>query len=154
MKFLSTVLLVTLLLSAGSATGGNIDYLTNRSVNYFRNFARNAATDGADLVSYNPAGLTFLPEGFHISFGNEFFLKDYTIKVIPFWDNDTTVTYASDKPTLFYPDLYAVFRTGDWAVYGAFTVPAGGGSLDYKDGIYAMPLLETGLQQMFTGNGK
>ena len=150
MKFLYSVLLVTLLLSAGSAIGGNIDYLTNRSVNYFRNFARNAATEGADLVSYNPAGLTFLPEGFHISFGNEFFLKDYTIETTSYpVIADTTAVYQSTKPTLFYPDLYAVFRTGDWAVYGAFTVPAGGGSLDYKDGIYAMPLLESGLQQMF-----
>lgn len=148
MKFRVMLSMVTLLLLAGTAAGGNIDYLTNRSVNYFRNFARNAATEGADLVSYNPAGLVFMDEGFHLSFGNEFFLKDYTIEVIPYWDNDTTVTYQSTEPTLFYPDLYAVYRTGDWAVFGAFTVPAGGGSLDYKDGIYAMPLLETGLQQM------
>jgi len=151
MKCLSFILIAMLILSAGSVLGGNIDYLTNRSVSYFRNFARNAATEGADLVSYNPAGLIFLEEGFHISFGNEFFLKDYTIDATPYWNTDTTVTYESNKPTLFYPDLYAVFRTGDWAVYGAFTVPAGGGSLDYKDGIYAMPLLETGVQRAMHG---
>ena len=152
-EFMRMVLILLLASLVSSAVyGGNIDYLTNRSVNYFRNFARNAATDGADLVSYNPAGLVFLEEGFHISFGNEFFLKDYTIEAVPFWDTTSVVTYESDEPTLFYPDFHAVYRTGDWAFFGAFTVPAGGGSLDYKDGIYAMSLLETGYQQAIHGS--
>jgi long-chain fatty acid transport protein len=146
-----TVLLCTsfVLLLTGSVAGSNIDYLSNRSADYIRNFMRNAATDGADLVSYNPAGLAFLDEGLHLSFGNQFILKDYTIDAVPYWDTDTTVTYESTEPTLILPDLYAVYRSGDWAAFGAFTVPAGGGSLDYTEGIYAMPLLETGLQQMF-----
>lgn len=146
MRILATLLLVTL--CAGIAFGGNIDYLTNRSVNYSRNFARNSATDGADLVSYNPAGLVFLDEGFHISFGNEFLLKNYTIDAVPFWDTTSVETYESTEPTLFYPDLYAVYRTGDWALFGAFTVPAGGGTLDYKDGVYALSLIETAYQQV------
>jgi len=150
MRILSTVLLLTI--CVGISYAGNIDYLTNRSVNYFRNFARNPATDGADLVSYNPAGLVFLEEGFHLSFGNEFLLKKYTIDAVPFWDTTTVETYESTEPTLLYPDLYAVYRTGDWAVFGAFTVPAGGGTLDYTDGIYAMPLLETGFQQAINMN--
>ena len=145
MRILVTLVLVTLCVGITSAS--NIDYLTNRSVNYFRNFARNPATDGADLVSYNPAGLVFLEEGFHISFGNQFLLKDYTIDAVPFWDTTSVETYQSTEPTLFLPDLYVVYRTGDWALFGAFTVPAGGGSLDYKDGVYVMPLLETGYQQ-------
>ncbi|MEN8207631.1 MAG: hypothetical protein ABFR50_00115 [Candidatus Fermentibacteria bacterium] len=145
MRILAVLVLVTLCVGITSAS--NIDYLTNRSVNYFRNFARNPATDGADLVSYNPAGLVFLDEGFHISFGNQFLLKDYTIEAVPFWDTTSVETYESTEPTLFLPDLYAVYRTGDWAVFGAFTVPAGGGSLDYKEGLYVMPLLETGYQQ-------
>jgi long-chain fatty acid transport protein len=150
MKIVVSVLLVTLCF--GITYAGNIDYLTNRSVNYFRNFARNSATDGADLVSYNPAGLVFLDEGFHISFGNEFFLKDYTIDAVPFWDTTSVIAYESDEPTLFYPDLHVVYRTGDWAIFGAFTVLAGGGALDYKDGIYAMSLLETGYQQVIRGS--
>ena len=145
MRILAVVLLASLV--AGTVMASNIDYLTNRSVSYFRNFARNPATEGADLVTYNPAGLIFMEEGFHISFGNQFLLKDYTIEAVPFWDTTTTETYESTEPTLFLPDLYAVYRTGEWAIFGAFTVPAGGGSLDYTDGIYAMPLIETGVQQ-------
>ncbi|MCK5116585.1 MAG: hypothetical protein KAR44_08280 [Candidatus Aegiribacteria sp.] len=145
MRILVTLVLVTLCVGITSAS--NIDYLTNRSVNYFRNFARNPATDGADLVSYNPAGLVFLDEGFHFSFGNQFLLKDYAIDAVPFWDTTSVKTYESTEPTLFLPDLYAVYRTGDWALFGAFTVPAGGGSLDYKEGVYVIPLLETGYQQ-------
>lgn len=150
MKIVVTVLLVTLCF--GITYAGNIDYLTNRSVSYFRNFARNSATDGADLVSYNPAGLVFLDEGFHISFGNEFFLKNYTIDAVPFWDTTKVITYESNESTLLYPDLHVVYRTGDWAIFGAFTIPAGGGALDYKDGIYAMSLLETGYQQVVHGS--
>ncbi len=140
------VLLLTVLL-VGVVYGSNIDYLTNRSVSYIRNFARNAATEGADLVTYNPAGLVFLPEGFHLSFGNQFILKTHTIEAVPFWDTTSTVTYETTKPTLLLPDFYAVYRTGGLALYGAFSAPAGGGALDYKDGIYAMPLIETGVQQ-------
>ena len=145
MRILVTLVLVTLCVGITSAS--NIDYLTNRSVNYFRNFARNPATDGADLVSYNPAGLVFLDEGFHISFGNQFLLKDYTIEAVPFWDTTSVETYESTEPSLLLPDFYAVYRTGDWALFGAFTVPAGGGSLDYKEGLYAFSLLESGYQQ-------
>jgi long-chain fatty acid transport protein len=145
MKIFSLVLVATLL--AGAVYGSNIDYLTNRSVSYIRNFARNAATEGADLVTYNPAGLVFLDEGFHLSFGNQFLLKDYTIEAEPFWLPTETETYESTKPTLLLPDLYTVYRTDQWAIFGSFTIPAGGGSLDYKDGIYAMSLIETGLQQ-------
>ena len=150
MKILVNVLLVTLCF--GITYAGNIDYLTNRSVNYFRNFTRNSATDGADIISYNPAGLVFLEEGFHISFGNEFLLKNYTIDAVPFWDTTSVITYESNEHTLFYPDLNIVYRTGDWAVFGAFTVPAGGGALDYKEGIYAMSLLETGYQRVINGS--
>ena len=148
----STILVLILALFAGAAVGSNIDYLSNRSANYLMNFARNAATQGADLVTYNPAGLVFLDEGFHVSLGNQFLLKDYSIEAVPYWDTTTTVTYESTKPTLFLPDLYTVYRTGDWAVYGAFTAPAGGGSLDYKDGIYAIPLIETAYRRAIGGS--
>ncbi len=147
----SSLFFAAVMIAASVASAGNIDYLTNRSVSYFRNFTRNSATDGADLVSYNPAGLVHMGDGLHLSFGNEFFLKDYEITVEdPYWETpaeDAAVTYESTEPTLFFPDLYAVYRTGDLALFGAFTVPAGGGSLDYPDGIYSMPLVETGLQQ-------
>ncbi|OPL17760.1 MAG: hypothetical protein AVO35_08855 [Candidatus Aegiribacteria sp. MLS_C] len=150
MRILAVLLLAGF--AAGTVLASNIDYLTNRSVSYFRNFARNPATDGADLVTYNPAGLVFLEEGFHVSFGNQFLLKDYTIEAVPFWDTTTTETYESTEPTLFLPDLYTVYRTADLAVFGSFTAPAGGGSLDYKEGVYAMSLIETGLQQALNMN--
>ena len=73
MRILAVLLLATMF--TGIVYASNIDYLTNRSVSYFRNFARNPATEGADLVTYNPAGLVFMEEGFHISFGNQFLLK-------------------------------------------------------------------------------
>ena len=40
-----------------------IDNKTNWSVDYLRSLNRNAATDYADIVAYNPAGKTLMDDG-------------------------------------------------------------------------------------------
>jgi long-chain fatty acid transport protein len=139
------------LLAAALAGAGNIDYISSRSIDFLRNMARNGATDGADLVSYNPAGLVYLDRGFHLSAGSQTLFKDYTVTgTLP---GDTTETdFNSTEPTPFLPSLYAVYRSCDWALYGAFTVPAGGGRLVYEDGLPALALAETALQQAIYGS--
>src|SRR5512136_2185629 len=47
------------------------DNLTNLSVEWMRMPARNAASDDADIVVYNPAALVRLAEGFHFNLGNQ-----------------------------------------------------------------------------------
>ncbi len=145
------MLLALLVISTGPISGGNIDYLGNRSVAYLRNFARNAAVDGADMATYDPAGLVFLDEGLHLELGNQLLLKNYSIETVPFWDSTTVEKYDSREPTFCLPDFHAAYRTGPLAVFGSFTVPAGGGSLVYEKGLYVMSLLETGYQQAVRG---
>ena len=147
-----TLLVVALtLLAAAGAQAGNIDYISSRSVDFLRNMARNAATNGADLVSYNPAGLVYLEPGFHVNAGSQTLLKDYQVTgVLP---GDTTQSdYESTEPTLSLPSLYVVYRQCRWALYGAFTVPAGGGRLVYDQGLPAMVFAETALQQAIYGS--
>ena len=48
-----------------------MDNLTNLSVEWMRMPARNAASDSADIVVYNPAALVRLAEGFHLNLGNQ-----------------------------------------------------------------------------------
>ena len=48
-----------------------IDNLINLSAEWMRTGARNAATNGTDIVAYNPAGLTNLDAGLHINFSNQ-----------------------------------------------------------------------------------
>lgn len=146
------IAITVLCFAIGVVNAGNPDYLSNRSANYLMNCARSAATDAPDIVTYNPAGLTWLDEGFHLSFGNQMIFKNYSITADPWWDSlfifdDTTMYFESTKPTYLLPDMYAVYRTGDLALFGAFTVVSGGGGLDYPDGFYAMSLLESDFQQ-------
>jgi len=49
----------------------NIDNLSNMSVEWMRTANRNAATDRADIVVYNPGGITELPDGVAINIGNQ-----------------------------------------------------------------------------------
>lgn len=134
------------------ALAGHIDYLGGRSADYFMAVARNAAVEGADLVSYNPAGLVHLDQGFHLNASTQYIAKDYTITAVPIGAVEES-EYETTKPTSFLPNLYAVFRTGDLAAFGAFTVPAGGGTLEYDNGLPIMPVLQTGLVQYQYGPG-
>ena len=60
-------LLVSLMLTvATTATAGGILTNTNQSIDFLRNPARDAAI-GIDGVYSNPAGVAFMPEGFHLA---------------------------------------------------------------------------------------
>ena len=149
-----TGLSILVLASSGALLvcgAGNIDYLSSRSPDLVRIMSRNAATDGADIVSYNPAGLTFLSEGFHLNFGSQTLLKDYTVEATPPGASEA-VEYEAETPTPVLPSVYAVYRHCGMALFGAFTVPAGGGKLDFENGLNVLPLFETGLQQAVSGS--
>lgn len=143
---------LALLAAVSLAAAGHIDYLGGRSADYFMTVARNAGTDGADLASYNPAGLVHLSEGLHLNASTQYIFKDYTITA-PASGSGELTEYGSTAPTPFLPNLYAVYRTGKLAAFGAFTVPAGGGSLEYDRGLPVMPVLQTVLVQSQMGPG-
>ena len=65
MKNLKISLVGILLTAATTATAGGILTNTNQSIDFLRNPARDAAI-GLDGVYSNPAGVAFLPEGFHL----------------------------------------------------------------------------------------
>ena len=62
-KFAATLLALVACLPA---IAGGIITNTNQSINFLRNPARDAAI-GIDGVYSNPAGVAFLPQGFHLS---------------------------------------------------------------------------------------
>jgi len=134
------------LLSFSIVSAGNIDILGIRSAEYLMELSRNAVTDCADAVTYNPAGLVFLEDGFHLNFGAQYIGKEYTITGTFLGTTEETETVTTE-PTPFIPNIYAVYKTGNLAAFGGFNVPAGGGSLKYEDGLFFMPKLETLLVQ-------
>ncbi len=114
---------------------GSIDYLTNQSADYIRTLGRNAATDGADIISYNPAGTTFLPhDGLWLSLSNQTVLKRFEIEY-------GGETFDADDPTFALPSFHAVYKWESLTGFLSFTVPAGGGSLTYEKGVpFLVPL--------------
>lgn len=120
--------------STQSARAGDVDNNNNFSASWYRMVNRNAATDSADIVAYNPAGVTLLQDGLYINLSNQFVTREYS-HTLPTADGD--VTFKSTNPTLVFPNAYAVFKRDNWAVFGAFTVPGGGGELQYDDGVYS-----------------
>ena len=56
-----------------------------------------------------------------------YFAKDYSNDVPGFGTLD-------QDGTLHHPGEFTIYKRGKWAGFFAFTIPAGGGQLDYKDG--------------------
>jgi long-chain fatty acid transport protein len=106
---------------------GGIDNKHNFSAEYIRTLNRNAATDSADAVVYNPAGVVKIEEGFFLNLSGQYAFKDYSNTI-------GGTEYESDKDDIV-PGLFALFRKDKWAGYAAFTIPCGGGSVDYEDGM-------------------
>lgn len=123
------------LLVVGRAEAGHVDYLSNLSADFIRTLNRAAAIDAADIAVYNPAGTAMMAEdGLYLNFSGQTVFKDYAIT----YDGQR---YTTNKPTPILPSFFALFKWGRWAGFGAFTVPAGGGSLTYEKGVpYLLPL--------------
>lgn len=132
MKKLASPILVACLVLGGLASesrAGSIDYLTNQSADFIRTLGRNAATDAADIVSHNPAGTTFLwNDGLYLSLSGQTILKAFSITY-------KDEVYEANNPTPFLPSFHTVFKFRNIAIFGAFTVPAGGGDLTYEKGV-------------------
>lgn len=115
------------LLLAGTAIAGGIVNKQNQSADYMRTLGRHAATDYADIVSYNPAGIMQMEDGLYGKLDVLYFDKDYSNDVPGFGK------LSQDEPSIL-PGLFTVYKKKKWAGFFAFTIPAGGGELNYKDG--------------------
>ena len=130
-----------MLASTTTATAGGILTNTNQSIDFLRNPARDAAI-GLDGVYSNPAGVAFLPEGFHIGFNWQYAHQTRTIEsTSPFFalgrknNGATTKTFegVADAPCI--PSIQAAYNTGNWSWQFNFSVPGGGGKCEFADGL-------------------
>jgi hypothetical protein len=83
MRKLFVFLCVIGLILSGTSTlfGGGADNKTNWSVEYIRTLNRNAATDSADIVMYNPAGVMKMEDGLYGNVSAHYILKDYNNQI-------------------------------------------------------------------------
>ena len=126
-KLLVSLCVAGLIVSSGSLLfAGNIDHLSNLSAEYIRTLNRNAATDSADAVVYNPAGVMEMENGTYGNLSIQYVAKDFDNEV----DGDTL---SQNEPSII-PSLFGVYKKDRWAAFAAFTVPHGGGEVIYRDG--------------------
>jgi long-chain fatty acid transport protein len=116
--------------AAVSVFASGIDNKTNWSAGYARTMNRNAVYDSADAAVYNPAGVGMMEKGFYVSAHNQFAPKDYSHESSP-----SSTEYSTENATLFLPSAFVVYKREKLGFYGAFYIPAGGGTLEYDDGI-------------------
>ncbi len=117
-----------------------MDNLTNLSVEWMRMPARNAASDSADIVVYNPAALVRLGDGFHLNLGNQSLLRKPSHAYdLGFGAGERS--FSQDGIDAFLPNFYAAYKKEKWAVYGGVYISGGGAVADYPEGSFAADLV-------------
>ncbi len=142
------LLIVGLFCSSG--LWAQIDNLSNMSTDWIRMSNRNAATDSADIVIYNPAGLVKLKDGFHLSFSNQTLIRK------PKHSFDLGMgfgveSYEQDSSDPIVPCLYMAYKKNNWSVYGGIYIPGGGAVADYPLGSINSRLISVMVLPIFGG---
>ena len=135
------VVSVVFLMTALTTFAGGILTNTNQSVLFLKNPARDAAI-GIDGVYSNPAGVAFMPEGFHIAFNWQYAHQTRTIEstnpsfALGKKNNGLSVKEfegVADAPII--PSLQGAYNKGNWSIQFNLSVPGGGGSCEFSDGL-------------------
>ena len=133
--------LIAFTMTSVSAIAGGILTNTNQSVLFLKNPARDAAI-GLDGVYSNPAGVAFMPEGFHVAFNWQYAHQTRTItSTNPVFalgkknEGKTMKEFQGVEDAPIIPSLQAAYNKGNWSVQFNFSVPGGGGSCEFADGL-------------------
>ena len=138
-----SVVCASMMLSVATQTAhaGGILTNTNQSIDFLRNPARDAAI-GLDGVYSNPAGVAFMPDGFHVAFNWQYAHQTRTTT----WENDllklglknngsATKEYEGVANAPIIPSLQAAYNKDNWSFQFNFSVPGGGGKCEFDQGI-------------------
>ena len=145
-----TLLFLGIILSAPFAFAGGLVHNTNQSAAWSRMLSRGATTE-IDAVYYNPAGLTKLTDGFHISVSNQSIFQTQTItSSYPYLNNDT---YTGTISAPLFPSIYMAYKTGKWAFSFGFMPLGGGGGATFDKGVPYMEVPIASLVPAFAEMG-
>jgi len=141
MKKLMVVFCVVAIASfwASAVWAGGAVNKTNWSAEYIRTLNRNAATDSADIVMYNPAGVMMMEDGFYGNISAHYIAKDYNNKI-------NGMDLDQDKPSIV-PGVFAVYKSGPWAGFFGFSNVTGGGKVEFDKGNATTSTLALGIIQ-------
>lgn len=139
---------------------------SNQSASFLRNPARDAVID-IDGVYTNPAGVCFMPNGFHLGLSAQHAeqQRNVTTSLLLFKNNmsnpDETHVFNGKAVAPIVPSFQAAYVMDKWTVSASFAVSGGGGKCTFDDGIgsietlYSTELMQTaaalGLGQAYKG---
>ncbi len=136
--FLAVAMMAT---AATEATAGGILTNTNQSIDFLRNPARDAAI-GLDGVYSNPAGVAFLPKGFHLGINWQYARQTRTVTSTDQLftlgkknNNSDTKVFEGAAEAPVIPSLQAAWIRGDWTLEANLSVTGGGGKCEFSEGL-------------------
>ena len=152
MKYQKTALAALLLAMVTSTQAGGLLTNTNQNIAFNRNFARVGAI-GIDGVYFNPAGVAFLDQGFHLSlnFQNVYQTRQITSAFsIPAFANtpyeypftlnggdktDGSKFYEGKASVPILPSFQVAYNKDKWSFQAGFGLTGGGGKASFNEGL-------------------
>lgn len=151
MSIRKTAVMLLMCLFFGTAHAGGLLTNTNQSTAFCRNFAREGAI-AIDGVYFNPAGVAFMPKGFHLSLNvlNVYQTRDITSSVAvpslegtPFYTpfrlnggNEQGEKFFRGKASVpVLPSFQAAIVYDKWTVQAGFGLTGGGGKAVFNNGL-------------------
>lgn len=141
MNKLKLAALALLLSSATTTFAGGLLTNTNQNINFLRNPARDGAI-GIDAVYYNPAGVAFLDQGFHLSLNIQNAHQTRTItSTNPVFalgkknDGNVTKTFEGKADAPIIPSVQAAYNKDKWSFQFNFAITGGGGKCEFENGL-------------------
>lgn len=132
--------LVTLIASLGTTVfGASIDHIQNYTAEYNANMAQQAAISPTTSPYFNPAGIMRLENGTYFTAGGQLAFGKETMKYRT--KNNSGGEYSADLAAPI-PNFAVIRKQDDRAFFWTFGGIAGGGKLEYKDGVAGIKVLE------------
>ena len=133
MKKIFVVSAMALMVSIPTFAGGILTN-TNQNATFLRNPSRNAVI-AIDGVYSNPAGIAFMPQGFHLSVSWQAAFQKRLMDV-----NNSTIgmnkEFEGVTKAPVIPSLQAAYVINDkWSVSAQFAVGGGGGKCEFAEGL-------------------
>ncbi|MEN8121302.1 MAG: hypothetical protein ABFS35_13195, partial [Bacteroidota bacterium] len=104
-------------------------------------------------VYYNPAGLTKLSDGLHLSISNQTLGQTKNVVNDFNYLNGTPVDYQGDVSAPMFPGFYAAYKTGKVVFSFGFNPIGGGGSADFAAGLPSIEMPASTLVPSFASQG-
>ncbi|MGB0405265.1 MAG: hypothetical protein ACPGDB_03650, partial [Fusobacterium sp.] len=119
--------------------GASIDHVQNYTPEYNANPAQQGAINKSATVYFNPAGIMRLEEGTYFTGGLQVAIGQETMK----YDSTSGESNTYDADLLAPIPNFAIYKVKeDKGYFFTFGPQAGGGKLEYKDGVSGVKILE------------